>query len=325
MDIKLKNITVRELTNYYHVNKYEDVGYDGKLVIRPDYQREFIYKDKQRDAVISTITKGLPLKAMYWAVLGDGNYEVIDGQQRTISVCQYVKNEFAYMSRYFKDLDCEEQYKILNYKLMVYLCNGTDSEKLEWFKTINIADEQLNDQEVRNVVYAGFWLSHAKSYFCKSGGPAYQIGGKYLNGSAIRQDYLEIALKWISKGNIEEYMSNHQHDKSALALQKYFQSVITWVSSTFTNYRKYMKGIEWGFLYNKYYDETYDTNKIEEEIAKLMLDDHVVRKSGIYPYILTRDERFLFIRDEQTNPCIERISHVQRDERTESRDFPFGS
>lgn len=304
MNIELKEILVRELTNGYEDNEEAGViGYGGKLDIRPPYQREFIYKDKQRDAVINTVDKGFPLNVMYWAVREDGNYEVIDGQQRTISLCQFVEGDFSVVigdtpsHRAFHNLQDNEQEDILNYKLMIYVCSGTDSEKLEWFRTINIAGEKLTDQELRNAVYSGSWVTDAKRYFSKNGCPAYGIGSDYLNGSAIRQDYFETAIKWISKGNIEVYMSNHQHDPNALALWQYFQSVITWVEGTFIKKRtKFMKGVDWGSLYNKYKDEVFDTKAIEKEIAVLIADDEVQKKKGIYPYVLTRDERHLGIR-----------------------------
>jgi hypothetical protein len=297
MKIELKEITVRELAEGYEDNDEEGVvGYGGKLDIRPPYQREFIYKDRQRDAVIHTLTRDFPLNVMYWAVRDDGNFEIIDGQQRTISVCQYVNGDFAFMMRYFHNLQTDEQEQILNYKLTIYLCSGTDSEKLDWFRTINIAGEEHTDQELRNAVYAGSWVSDAKRYFSKSGCPAYGIGSDYLKGSPIRQDYLETAIKWISSDNIEVHMANHQHEQNANALWIYFQSVITWVSTTFTKKRKFMKGVDWGSLYNKYKDETYDTDKIEKETARLILDDDVKKKSGIYPYILTHNENYLSIR-----------------------------
>jgi len=206
MKIELKEITVKELAEEYKDNSEEGVvGYAGKLDIRPPYQREFIYKDKQRDAVINTIVKNFPLNVMYWAVRDDGNFEVIDGQQRTISVCQYVTGDFSFGQRYFHNLQDDEQEQILNYKLMIYLCSGTDSEKLEWFKTINIAGEKLTDQELRNAVYAGSWVSDVKRYFSKNGCAAYSIGHNYLIGSSIRQEYLETAIDWISGGKIEDY------------------------------------------------------------------------------------------------------------------------
>jgi hypothetical protein len=298
MNIELKEITIQELSEGFQDNNENGVvGFGGKLDIRPPYQREFIYKDKQRDAVINTITQNFPLNVMYWAVNEDGTFEVIDGQQRTISICQYVNGDFAYMFRYFHNLKADEKEQILNYKLMVYVCSGSESEKLEWFKTINIAGEKLTEQELRNAVYTGSWVSDAKRYFSKTGCVAFNIGSDYLNGSPIRQEYLETAIDWISKGNIEVYMGNHQHDPNASALWMYFQSVITWVNATFTTKRKkFMKGIAWGVLYNKYKNEVYDTKAIEEETARLIADDDVEKKSGIYAYILTRDERYLGIR-----------------------------
>lgn len=298
MKIELREITVRELTNSYQDNEEDGViGFSGTLDIRPPYQREFIYKDKQRDAVITTIKNNYPLNVMYWAVRGDNSFEVIDGQQRTISICQYVNGDFAYQNRYIHNLTDDEKEQILNYKLMVYICSGSESEKLEWFKTINIAGEKLTEQELRNAVYSGSWVTDAKRYFSKSGCVAYQIGSDYLNGSPIRQEYFETAINWISENNIEAYMASHQHDVNASALWRYFESVISWVSATFTNKRvKFMKGVDWGSLYNKYKDNVYNTKEVEQEVAKLMADDDVDKKSGIYTYILTRNERYLSIR-----------------------------
>ena len=298
MNIKLHEITVRELANGFKDNSDEGVvGYGGKLDIRPPYQREFIYKDKQRDAVIDTIICDFPLNVMYWAVRDDGNYEVIDGQQRTISICQYINGDFAHLFRYFHNLKEDEQQQILEYKLMVYICSGTESEKLKWFQTINIAGEKLTEQELKNAVYAGTWVSDAKRYFSKNGCVASLLGGDYLVGSPIRQEYLETALRWISKGNIEVYMANHQHDPNASALWRYFQDVISWVSATFkVKRKKFMKGVEWGLLYNDFKDVLYNADTIEEETARLIADDDIERKSGIYPYILTRNEKFLSIR-----------------------------
>jgi len=297
MKIELKKITVRELTKDFEDNDENGVvGYGGKLDIRPPYQREFIYKDKQRDAVIDTVTKEFPLNVMYWAIRENGDFEIIDGQQRTISVCQYVNGDFSVDGLSFHNLTNDKKQQILDYKLTVYFCSGTDSEKLEWFKIVNIAGAKLTDQELRNAVYSGSWVSDAKRYFSKNGCAAYGIGSDYLNGSPIRQDYFETAIKWVSDGDIEEYMSKHQHDQNASALWRYFQDVITWVSATFTNKRKFMKGVDWGTLYNDYKDGKYDTKKIEEETAKLILDDDIKKKSGIYPYILIRDEKYLSIR-----------------------------
>ena len=310
MNIELKEITIRELTeNYEDNNENGVIGYDGKLDIRPPYQREFIYKDKQREAVIDTITKNFPLNVMYWAVREDGNFEVIDGQQRTISICQFVTGEFAYNFRFFHNLQKDEQEQILNYKLMVYLCSGTDSQKLEWFKTINIAGEKLTEQELRNAVYSGSWVSSAKPIFSKRNCPAFGLASDYMVGSPDRQEYLETVIKWISNGNIEVYMSNHQHDPNANEIWLYFQSIISWVKATFPKYRREMKGIGWGFLYNEFKTQNFDHKKLEEEISTLMQDEDVTNKKGIYEYVLTRKEKFLNIRaftDNQKREAYER-------------------
>ncbi len=314
MNIELKEITVRELTNGYQDNEEHGVvGYEGKLDIRPPYQREFIYKDKQRDAVIDTITKDFPLNVMYWAVREEENFEVIDGQQRTISISQFVEGDFAYQNRYFHNLQKDEQEQILDYKLMVYLCSGTDSEKLEWFKTINIAGEKLTDQELRNAVYSGSWVSDAKRYFSKNSCPAYGIGSDHLSGTPIRQDYLETTIKWISNDSIERYMAEHQHEPNANELWLYFQSVINWVKAVFPKYRKEMKGIPWGFLYNELKSKNFDSAKLEKEISELMQDEDITNKRGIYTYVLTREEKHLNIRaftDNQKREAYERQQGV---------------
>src|SRR4051794_25238867 len=297
MKIELKEMTVRDLTEGYQDNDEAGVvGYLGKLDIRPQYQREFIYKDKQRDAVIDTVTRGFPLNVMYWAVRDGGDYEVIDGQQRTISICQYVEGDFAFNGRYFHNLQSDEQEAILDYELMVYLCSGADSEKLEWFKTINIAGEELTDQELRNAVYAGSWVSDAKRFFSKNGCAAFGLGSDYMTGTPIRQDYLETVIKWINEGDIEGYMGKQQHKSNANELWLYFQQVIAWVKSTFPNHRREMKGVQWGALYNEFKDAELDSAKLEEQVRSLMADDDITRKKGIYSYVLDRQEKHLNIR-----------------------------
>ena len=297
MKIDLKEITIKKLTDGFVDNDEQGVvAYGGKLDIRPPYQREFIYKDKQRDAVIDSVRRDFPLNVMYWAVRNDGDYEVIDGQQRTLSICQYVNGDFSINGLAFHNLKDDHQKQILGYKLMVYFCSGTDSEKLDWFRTINIAGEEHTDQELRNAVYAGPWTASAKPIFSKTNCAAYGLASNYLRGSPIRQEYLETAIDWHSKGKIEEYMSKHQHDKNATPLWQYFQKVIGWVKATFPEYRREMKGVDWGTLYNQFKDKEFDTDKLEKHVAKLMQDDDVERKSGIYPYVLDGDERHLNIR-----------------------------
>lgn len=310
MHIEERKVTVREVTEGYFNDAEEGVvGYDGQLDIRPKYQREFVYKDKQRDEVIRTVMKGLPLNVMYWVDRGEQyeddpnepRYEVLDGQQRTISLCEYVDVQFSVDGRYFNNLPSDIQEKILDYELFVYVCEGTDSEKLEWFRIINIAGEQLTDQELRNAVYAGPWVSDAKRYFSKTKGPASGIGADdYLKGTAIRQEYLECAIKWAAAAegkSIEGYMAEHQHDPSAVTLWNYFCSVIEWVKAVFQKKRKEMKGLPWGLFYNEHHERRdLDPKALEERVSELMADEDVQKKSGVYEYLLTGNEKALSIR-----------------------------
>jgi hypothetical protein len=239
--------------------------------------------------------KNFPLNVMYWVVNGD-LFEVLDGQQRTVSLCQYAHNLFSVDNRFLHNHTKDKQEEFLNYKLMIYFCKGTDSEKLDWFRTINIAGEKLYDQELRNAVYTGPWLADAKFKFSKSSAVAYKLGINYVTGSPIRQEYLETALDWINDGKIEDYMSKHQHAQNANELWLYFQAVIHWVEATFPNYRKEMKGLRWGGLYNRFKDQSFDTAALEERIKTLMMDDEVTSKKGIYEYVLTGEERHLNVR-----------------------------
>jgi hypothetical protein len=300
MKIELHKIPIREVIVGYKDSAEEGVvAYGGKLDIRPKYQREFVYKEKQRNAVIDTIKNGFPLNVMYWMIREDGGYEVLDGQQRTISIGQYVNGDFSLNDRYFHNLIKEEQDNILDYELMIYFCEGTDKERLDWFRIINIAGEKLTDQEIRNAVYTGPWLSDAKLKFSKSNCAAYLLandGGQLVSGSPIRQDFLETALSWINDGKIEDYMAKHQHDAKADKLWNYFQNVISWARKIFRNYRREMGNVPWGELYNQFKDKEIDSKKLEKEITKLMQDEDVTKKSGIYEYVLTRKEKYLNIR-----------------------------
>ncbi len=271
-------------------------GYGGILNIRPKYQREFVYDEKKRNAVMDTIRKDFPLNVMYWVKNKDGTFEVLDGQQRTISFCQYVNGDFSIENRAFHNLTKPEREQILNYKLMIYFCEGNEKEKLDWFRIVNIAGEKLYEQELRNAVYTGPWLSDAKLKFSKSNCAAHGLAKDYVSGSPIRQDFLETALRWISKGEIEGYMSVHQHDPNANELWMYFRNVIEWVELTFKTYRKEMKGIDWGPLYDEFKDKMFDTAKLEQEVQALMMDDDINSKKGIYLYVLTREEKHLNIR-----------------------------
>jgi len=307
MEITEIKVTIRELVEMYEDNEENGVkGYGGKLDIRPPYQREFVYNDKQREAVIHSIKEGFPLNSMFWAVREDGTYEVMDGQQRTISICQYFEGVFSIKysdkkGREFGNLLPDQAKRFLDYELMVYVCKGEPSDRLKWFETINIAGATLTKQEIRNAVYHGPMISDAKMHFSRSGNRAQQIGKNYLKGKAIRQEYLETAITWKNKGDVDGYMRKHQKDKDASALWTYFKKVIAWINKNFetVNREKILKGVNWGELYDKYEgkDFTDDRKKeIEEEIATLIADDEVQRPLGIIPYVLTRQQKHLSLR-----------------------------
>ncbi len=308
MKIELHNIKVSELIAGFEDKAEEGVrGYSGRLNIRPPYQRDFIYKEKQRNEVIHTVRKNFPLNTMYWVKVGDDNFELMDGQQRTVSICQYLQGDFSVeidgSPLNFGNLTFERKQQILDYELSVYICEGTDGEKLDWFKIINIAGEKLYDQELRNAIFTGTWLADAKRWFSKRGGPAVSISEKYLVLKADRQEYLEKALEWISAGNeIKIYMGQHQHDADAQELWQYFQEVIAWVERIFPEYRNMMKSIDWGRLYNKHKGDKLNAAKLERRIVELIEDDEVDSKKGIYEYLLTGNEKTLSLRafDEKT-------------------------
>jgi hypothetical protein len=313
MNIDPIEITVRELTEGFTDNNEGGVvGYGENLDIRPPYQREFVYKDKQRDAVIDTLFKGYPLNVMYWAVRDEAaaaetqrGYELMDGQQRTISICQFVAGNFSYKGRYFNNLQTDEKLRVLDYKLTVYVCSGPDSEKLEWFRTINIAGEKLTDQELRNAVYSGTWVSDAKRYFSKTNGPAIGVGGDYVSGTPNRQEVLETAIEWINNGDVENYMAVHQHDLNAQPLWLYYNAVMTWAKTNFPVKRAQLKTVPWGSLYNVYKDAALDATQLEARVKMLMKDDEVQKKSGIYAYVLTGDEKALTLRQFTDNQKVE--------------------
>ncbi len=305
MNIELKSIPIRELIAGYSNDPETGVrGYNGKLDIRPPYQREFRYDETQKRAVINTIMKGFPLNIMYWSVVNDNEYEMIDGQQRTLSICEFYTHDFHIVDNdrgvlFFGTLTDEEKEQFLNYELTVYFCSGTDKEKLDWFRVINIAGEKLLDQELRNAVYVGPFVTDARRHFSKNGCPAYKIGGDYMTGKLEEQAYLETILKWAARKDdmtIDKYMAVHQFDPNANKLWAYYMQIITWVRSTFIKYRKEMKGLDWGALYDEFGDGIYDTAELEKRIHDLMEDDEIMKKSGIYRYVLSGDLRDLSFR-----------------------------
>ena len=303
MKIQLHQIKIRDIVNGY-INNDEDgvVGYDGKLNIRPKYQREFIYNDKQQQEVIRTVLKNFPLNVMYWCINKDGTYELLDGQQRTLSICEYISGNFSVDGKYFYTLQDNQQNDILDYPLMIYICEGDNSEKLDWFEVINVQGEKLTPQELRNAIYTGEWLSDCKKYFSKSNCIAYKIGERYMTGTPIRQEYLETVIDWIRQRDgvksIEDYMAIHQLDHTAKEIKEYYQSIINWIETIFIKYRKEMKGLKWGLLYNKFHKIDFDPKKLEEQISELMKDEYeeITSKKGIYEYVLSGDDRFLSIR-----------------------------
>jgi hypothetical protein len=306
VNIQPRQVPIRALTDGYRDSGEAGViGFGGRLNIRPAYQREFVYKDAQRDKVIDTVRKGYPLNVMYWVrnpdpVMRDDDalakFEVLDGQQRTLSICKYVNGDFSINEQYFHNLTQDQKDAILDYELTVYVCEGPDSEKLDWFRTINIAGEKLTDQELLNAVYTGPWLTSAKAYFSKPNCAAYKVASDYLTGSPIRQDYLATALGWVSEDRPASYMAEHQADKTAVELWNYFSNVINWVQAAFPVVRKEMKSVPWGELYNKHKDDDLDPAELEKRVAELMQDEEVQRKSGIYAYLLTKDEKHLSLR-----------------------------
>ncbi len=307
MQITRRQILIRDVVHGYDVESDGHVvGYGGRLDIRPIYQREFCYKDKQRDAVIDTVRKGFPLNVIYWATKSDGGFEVLDGQQRILSICQYVNGDYAVDYRFYHNLTEPEKNRILDYPLDVYLCEGDDEEKLGWFKTINISGEKLTDQELRNAVYAGVWTVAAKKLFSANNCVAYRIGKEYVSGTPIRQDFLETALSWIANKEgktIELYMAEHQNKEDADELWNYFETVIDWVKEKFPNYRREMKGLPWGIWYNECMNGEHkgqiideSPSVIEAHFRDLLDDDEVQSVKGIYTYIVTGLEKNLNLR-----------------------------
>ncbi|MCL1902800.1 MAG: HNH endonuclease [Oscillospiraceae bacterium] len=305
MKLERLHLTVEQISKDFYNNDDGAGGLGGKLDIRPFYQRESIYDIKRKELVIDSIINGYPLNIMYFAKKTDGTYEVLDGQQRILSFCEFVsEGGFSVEHRSFGNFYSEEKEKILNYTPMIYTCEGTDTEKLNWFERINVAGLPLTSQELRNAVYSGPWVSAAKRYFSKPNCPAGGLADKYIKGRVSRQEFLERAIQWhiCSKEDekIRDYMNKHCKESNADELQLYFEAVIAWVKAKFKIYRNEMQYVDWGMLYNRHKNDTLDANKLEKEIETLMTDPDVGNRKGIYEFILSNklpnDERLLNLR-----------------------------
>ena len=324
MEIKRVAITIRDLCEGY-VNETEtDIekgvyAYGGKLCVRPAFQRSFVYDAKQANAVIDTALKGFPLNIMYWVDNGDGTYDCLDGQQRTISLCNFVDGTTSFKAQWFnnnresyihniKRVNPEMYEAFMNYELEVYICKGTKSEQMEWFRTINIAGEELTEQELRNASYVSPWLTDAKRYFSKANAnttskcPAELVGGQYTNKNANRQELLEQVISWRANGTSDEdicrYMDEHINDNDASDLWNYFNDVIQWITSLFPGfYVEGMKTVKWGILYNQYHDQEFDpdeiSNKLEELINYINSKELTISVAKACEYCISRDEKLL--------------------------------
>lgn len=307
MKATLQTYTVKEICEGFVYNELEGkglFGLNGQLTIQPEYQRNYIYNDGKKDvAVIDSVLKGYPLGLIYFNKTDDDRLEVLDGQQRITTLGRFVTEKFAIkdangMEQNFSSLPQDKIDRINNTELLVYVCEGTESEIKEWFKTINIAGVPLVQQELLNAIYSGTFVTEAKKVFSNSQNANVNMWSAYIKGNVKRQDFLERALDWVSKGNIERYMAAHRNDKDIKQLETYFNSVITWADSVFTNVRKEMCGLEWGRLYETYHNNPYNPKKIEADVNRLYADAYVTNKKGIFEYVLggCSDIRLLEIR-----------------------------
>lgn len=309
MNTRLRtDITVADICDGFVYNQLEGkglFGLGGKLTIQPEYQRNYIYADgggKKEQAVISSLLKGYPLGLIYFNKVGNDKFEVLDGQQRITSIGRFVTNKFAIMDggnpKNFDSLPADQQAKIRDSQLLIYECEGTETDIKKWFETINLAGVPLNDQELLNAIYSGPFVTLAKAEFSNSQNANIQKWSAYVKGSANRQDFLERALDWVSKGDINGYMNAHRNDTNINELKTYFNSVIDWVSSVFRDVEKEMQGLEWGRLYEEYHSKSYDPAAVSGEVKRLYGDPYVKNRRGIFEYILggLQDKKLLDVR-----------------------------
>ncbi|MCB0482772.1 MAG: DUF262 domain-containing protein [Flavobacteriales bacterium] len=301
------DITVKDICEGFIYNELEGkglFGLSGKLTIQPEYQRNYIYADGKKDvAVIESILKGYPIGLIYFNKVGDDKFEVLDGQQRITSIGRFVTNKFAIkdqngMEQYFSGFASDKKTKILDTKLLIYECEGTESEIKEWFKTINIIGVPLNNQELLNAVYSGPFVTLCKEEFSNSQNANIQKWSAYIRGTANRQGFLKCALEWVSKGDVGDYMSRHRYDNNINEVKTYFNTVIDWVSTIFIDVESEMKGLEWGRLYEEHHHKSYDPKKISDELRTLYGDPYIKQRKGIFEYILggSSDSKLLDVR-----------------------------
>ena len=321
-------ISVRDICDGFVYNKLQGkglFGLSGKLTIQPEYQRNYIYADGKRDvAVIESILKGYPLGLIYFNTVNADKFEVLDGQQRITSVGRFVTNKFAVkdesgMEQIFESIAKDKQEKILNTKLLIYECEGTESEIKEWFRTINISGVPLTNQELLNAVYSGPFVTLGKEEFSNSQNANIQKWSAYISGSENRQEYLERALEWVSKDNVGDYMSRHRFDTNITELKNYFTSVIDWVSTVFTDVESEMKGLEWGRLFETYHKTPYNTKTVSGQVRKLYADPYIKNRKGVFEYILggSTDTKLLEVRvfDEATKKSTHAIQTAEAEKK----------
>ena len=301
------DITVEDICKGFHYNELEGkglYGLSGRLTIQPEYQRNYIYADGKKDvAVIDSVLKGYPIGILYFNKVGDDKFEVLDGQQRITSLGRFVEGVLSIIDESgipqdINSIAADKREKILKTRLLIYICEGTESEIKEWFRTINIAGVPLKPQELLNAVFSGPFVTKAKEEFSNSQNAHIQMWSHFINGTANRQDFLERALDWVSKGNNSDYMKQHRRDDNITELKTYFNAVLGWVNSVFPTPYDKMKGLEWGRLYETYHKQPYDPQKVDERVAELLDDPQVENKSGVFEYVLggEQDTKLLNVR-----------------------------
>lgn len=288
-------LTVENICEGFVYNEYEGkglFGLAGKLTIQPEYQRNYIYADGKRDvAVIHSLLRDYPIGLIYFTKVADDKFEILDGQQRITSIGRFLTGKFSIIGQdgvphYFDGLASDLKRKILDTKLTIYECSGTETEIKEWFKTINITGVPLNEQELSNAIHSGPFVTLAKAEFSNSQNANIQKWSAYISGDVKRQDYLRTALYWVSKGNVDDYMSRHRFDTSIIELKAYFNSVIDWVSSVFQDVESEMRGLNWGALYEKYHANAYSPADVHTKLKELYADYYVKNRKGVFEYIL---------------------------------------